>query len=288
MSNLPPAKNIFIDKGHMEPIRFYIKDGNSCGALFDLQIKPELRNLNDPIRQQHSLSVYVKPPINAHYQLATKDYTVKDKGNNVFDYKLIDVDPSEVLFNPYISWHGSGEVHANAHESVDGKWKTKRIITKKDAISWRDIKMTYNLILRAIIPIGAAPLQDLQLETNETLDFISQNTPNGAVKNIVFDSSKLVRKTVVVDVFVHNRAYDFKDYGQLPYPNNSEMMWLAPPIKFESNESVFLPAVSIFAFQPTGVDGEYEERPSLVMEGITLKHPYEEIYVSAKYSEKEP
>lgn len=286
MNSIPPAENIFIQKGHVEPIRFYVKDGESSGALFDLQIKHELRDLDDPVKQQHSLSVYIKPPTNAHYQLATKDYSVNDKGNNTFDYKLIDVDKNEILFNPYISWHGSGEVHANAHESVNGKWKTKRIVTKKDAVSWRDVRMTYNLVLRAIIPVNAAPLQSLQLEPDETLDFVSQNIPNGTVRNIVFDSSKLVRETVVVDVFVHNRAYDFKDHSQLPYPNNSEMMWLAPPTKFESDASVFLPAVSIFAFQPTGVDGEYKGRPPLIMEGVTLRHPYDEIYVSAKYSDE--
>lgn len=286
MNDLPRTENIFIQKGHVEPIRFYVKDGESSGALFDLQIKPELRDLDDAVKQQHSLSVYIKPPVNAHYQLATKDYTVTDRGNNVFDYKLIDVGPNEILFNPYISWHGSGEVHANAHESVNGEWKTKRIVTKKDAISWRDVKMTYNLILRAIIPVNAAPLQSLQLNPNETLDFVSQNIPNGAVKNIVFDSSKLVRETIVVDVFIHNRAYGFSNQSQLPYPNNSEMMWLAPPIKFENDASVFLPAVSIFAFQPTGIDGKYKERPSLIMEGITLKHPHEEIYISAEYSDE--
>jgi hypothetical protein len=282
MENISSFANIFIDKGHVEPIRFYVKSGEFSGVLFDLQMKPELSNLDDPVRQQHSLSVYVKPPINVHYQLATKDYSVEEGGKNVFNYKLIDVDSNEKLYNPYISWHGSGEVHANAYELVNGEFKTKQIVKKKDAVSWRDVKMAYNLIIRAIIPVKTSALEKHVLDPSETLDFIKPNIPESAIRNIVFDSTKLVREVVVVDIFVHNRAYEFHHLDQLPYPNGGEIMWLAPPIKFENNASVFLPAVTIFAYQPVGVDGEDTNQSSLILEGITLKHPYEEIYISAK------
>ena len=279
--NLKPQTNIFISKGHVKPIRFYVRDGKSVRALFDLQIKSELRHLDNPLKQEHSLSVYIKPPTNVHYQLATKDYSIKDNGGGMWQYTLINVDESEILMNPYISWHGSGEIHATAYESISGVWKPKRIVTNRDAPGWRDVRMAYNLILRAIVPIEASPALEDNLDPNVTLDMVNKVIPKNGIKNIVLESAILVRKTVVLDVFIHNRAYNFSEVGQLPYPNESEMIWLSSPLKFENSDSIFAPAVSLFAYQPVAPD-----EPSLILEGITLNHPHDDIYVSAKYTEQ--
>jgi len=279
-------ENIYYAKNHVEPYRIYLAGKNDTFALIDLQIKAELKDLNDPVKQKHSLSIYLKPPINICYRLYSKDYKLTQPSPGLLNYELITEIDSEYR-NPYISWHGTGVVHATAFKDGDLK-KSERIVDDREAISWRDVVMRPSLVLRATIPVADLSHATMLPDKPHSLNIM---TDTGAIErkdinSIILDQTKLVTDSISVDVFVHNRGYAFKDFNDLPYSNNSEIIWLAPPLMFNNSDSVFAPSVSVFIYQPVNDSQGESERLPLILTGITKQHPTRDIIIQAMIDKK--
>ena len=281
-----PSKNIYIKNGHIEPLRFFRRYNDELGALIDLQVKTELRDLDDPVKQRHSLSIYLKAPINAHYTLHSKDFEIKTISPGKLKLTLITLPDSEYV-NPYISWHGSGQIHANAYKSHEGILKSHRIVDNHEAVNWRDVIMAYTPILRAIVPLEGSPLEKLALGENTVLDLLASgpvSETSSTIKNIILNEASLAHKTITIDVFIHNRGLQFKDISQLPYTTDSELLWVAPPITLVNDSTPFIPAVTIFIYQPLE-DSEYGDGiPPLIFNGISKTSPQNDVWIQAKYS----
>lgn len=278
-------KNIYYEKNHVEPYRIYLKNSTETLALLDIQIKAELKSLDNPVNQQHSLSVYIKPPINLKYRLVSKDYISSQKFVGQLKHESV-VETNSMFCNPYISWHGLGTVHASAYKGKTTK-HSKIIVEDRAAIAWNEVTMSPNLILRATIPLAdlshATMLPDKSRSIN-LISFVKDNSDEKRdINSIILDKSKLVTNIVCVDIFIHNSSYSLKNPDkELPYPKNSEYIWLAPPLVFKNSESVFAPAVSIFIYQPAkDLEAESKGLP-ITLVGITKKHPSEDIRVLAR------
>lgn len=274
--------NIYYQNNHVPPYRFYLRQGKDYYGLIDLQIKAELKHIDDKDKQEHSLSIYVKPPINVHYKLHSAEHTVHELGHNKVQFQLQTIEDSE-LRNPYISWHGSGEIHANAYKSSKSQ-RTVRIVDNKKAITWRDVVMRYSLVLRAIVPLHEMSHLRVQPDLGNSLDLSSgvkvkdiPFTPD----SIVLDNALMQMNTVTIDVFIHNRGYQIRSAEDLPYPAGAELIWLGSPLTFQNNESVFAPAVSVLAYQSAENSEVSSFSNPLILNGISKDHPYDDIYIQA-------
>lgn len=274
-------QNIYYQKNHEQPYRIYLKQGNSYQQVLDLQIKAELQHLDNPIKQEHSLSVYLKPPVNARYRLHSRWYKQKQIAPDKLTYEMKTIKRS-IFRNPYISWHGSGELHANAYKQGNDT-KTHRIIANKPAISWRDVRMKFDLVLRGVIPVDAQSHLTVAPDLSHILD-LSNGTKfqiPSILNGIALDQSKLVTDVVCADIFIHNKGFELKAPENLPYPQDSEIIWLAPPLTFRNKDSLFAPAVSVFFYQPVEDSRREIETSPLILTGISKKHPTNDIYIQA-------
>ena len=276
-------KNIFYAKGHVEPYRIFLQNKGETFGLIDLQIKAELKNLDNPVTQQHSLSIYLKPPINTKYKLHSKDYILSQSTPGLVSCELITENNSD-YFNPYVSWHGSGEIHATAFKNGDSG-KPERIVEDRVALAWNEVAMYPSLVLRAVIPVADLSHALLIPDDKHSIHLMANHndqTIDNDLNGIILDQTKLVTNSIHVDVFIHNKAYKLSDPNELPYPNNSEIIWLAPPLVFSNSESIFAPAVSIFIYQPVNDSEGESERLPLVLTGISKIHPVDDIIIQAK------
>lgn len=274
-------QDIYYRKSHIKPIRTFLK--NTQGEyrpVLDVQIKAELKDLDDPVKQTHSLSIYLKPPNNMHFKLKSKQSVSKDIGNGQIQFELKTIKNS-ILRNPYISWHGSGEIHANAYHKNKGV-KSQRIVNNKEAMSWRDVKMGMDLVLRAVVPISNKGTS-FKPPSGETIDLLLPHSKKSKLipDNIVLAKKALVTDSVHVDVYIHNRGFRIKDVNQLPFPDGAEILWLAPPLTFENLDSPFSPAVTIFYYQPVNNSKKEDGPIPLILIGVTKQHPYGDVYIQA-------
>lgn len=272
-------ENINYKSSHELPYRFYLKDKDNYYELVDLQIKAELKQLDDSVKQQHSLSVYLKPPINQDYRLYSKEYTLKPLGNNFVEYELITIENSP-LMSPYISWHGSGKIHANAYTDKV-TLSTEPIVGNVPAIAWRDVGMHYDLILRVVIPVSVLSHYKVKPDLSKAIDFSKLDNTITAPDSIILDKKNFDTDIISIDVFIHNAGYKFTKPDQLPYPNGAELVWLGAPITFVNKDSVFAPAVTVFAYQPGGKSKLKDEINPIIMTAISKKHPINDIHIQA-------
>jgi len=276
------AIDIKYPRNHVEPYRIYLKHEDKYLALADIQIKAELRHLEDKVRQEHSLSIYLRPPMVSDYQLYSRDYETIPLEPGKIRYKLKYEENSE-YYNPYISWHGRGFIHANAFKGKTAKRK-EQIVPNKPATAWRDVVMAPQLVLRAIVPVHDISSAIVEPDLSRSLDLTDANRVPSQVKRpngFILDKQRLVTDAVMVDIFIHNRAYEIKNFNDIPYPNGTEIHLIGPPLKFETSASIFCPAVSVFVYQPThNADSEVEQQP-LILNGISSNHPQDDIYIQA-------
>lgn len=273
-------QDIYYRKSHVNPIRTFIKDTQGkYQPVLDVQIKAELRHLDDLVKQTHSISIYLKPPSNMRFKLRSKQHTSTNIGNGQVNFELKSIKNS-ILRNPYISWHGSGEIHANAYHKDKGT-KSQRIISSKEAITWRDVKMGLDLVLRAVVPIVEEG-GSFKPPAGQTLDLITahRSGPKPIPDNIILAKDGLSTDSVHVDVYIHNRGFRVNNINQLPF-DGAEILWLAPPLIFENKDSLFAPAVTIFYYQPVNNSIKDDLPIPLGLIGITKQHPYDDVYVQA-------
>ena len=274
-------QDIYYRKSHVKPIRTFVRKAQGeYQPVLDVQIKAELKDLDDPVRQTHSLSIYLKPPNNMHFKLRSKRYSFSNIGNGQVNFELKTIKNS-ILRNPYISWHGSGEIHANAYHKYKGV-NSQRIVSSKEAMTWRDVKMGMDLVLRAVVPIGEEGAS-FKLPAGQTLDLLSaQSTGSKPIpENIILAEDALSTDSVHIDVYIHNRGFRVSDINQLPFPPGAEILWLAPPLTFENKDSPFAPAVTIFYYQPVNNSTKDDGPTPLILIGITKQHPYGDVYIQA-------
>jgi hypothetical protein len=237
------------------PHRFLFRRGNDFYRFADLQVVSEL---ND------GLSVYLKPPLENLYQSVKPTSKISLEGvsgplkidlNN-------DITKGKPCFNPYASWHGSGKCHINGYNTAT--LKQEIVLRDSTAVSLADVGVSPHILFTGTFPLNTLsyfkttpPPDDFDanyIEISEKpyrQNEISKDSPI----HYVLDMSGLRTGWLVMDVMVHNRGVEVDIEKNHPYPHDSEIYFVAQPLKIVPNDSL-CPAVTVFFYQPVGEDQE--------------------------------
>lgn len=224
--------------------RVLLRQGNNFANMVDLQLKAERNN---------GMSVYIKPPFETSYSSIRPKakLALPSSGEHKVTLKN-DVTNGHKYYNPYLSWHGSGKLHANAYSTKD---LSKEIFLRDSpAVSLSDIAVPFHILFTLVLPIsmncyGKASLPPNNINYYEaSLKPYRDNTlDKPGPLHLVIDEDALDGYDVIMDVMVANRGVNFDFTRNHPYPGR-QVIFVAPPIKIALTNPV-LPAVTIFVYQ---------------------------------------
>lgn len=246
------------------PHRFLLRRGNNFYRMVDLQV------LDEPGGR---LSVYLKPPIGCLYRSRKPTNKLSFQTGGLIDINLNnDVTKGAACFNPYASWHSSGKAHINGYSK--NKFERETVLNDSEAISISDIAVPPHIIFTGVFPLNglshaetSPPPDDFDGNYIEISSKPHRKTDisKDSTVHYVLDMAELRPGSIVMDVMVHNRAVDVDIEKNHPYPHDSEMYFVAPPLKIASNNSLS-PAVSVFFYQPVNnnVGITIEKQPSTI------------------------
>lgn len=260
------------------PHRFLLRTKDNFFRMIDLQVVEESNN---------GFSIYLKPPLDYLYE---GNFLEKKVG--LFDglkYKISFNDNNKVnlLFNPYLSWHGrSGKLHLNAYETRH--LKKKRVIKDSAAIDLTNIDKHPRPIFSVVFPINE---QSFYRTTPPPKGFSGtyvevsknpymQNQFSGEYLNYVLDKELLNLSGIVMDVLVHQKGSEFSLENH-HFPDNTEIISLGPPVTIDLvNQS--LPTISVFLYQNVEKTNEYLHKPHYTVLWGRSKDQKEEMFAAYK------
>jgi hypothetical protein len=271
--------NQFSKAGHQWPNRIVLRDNNNWYRVLDLQIKHE----------QNSMSVFMKTPLEGLYS--------SEKPINKFSMPksgLLNIDLSrnifkgKTYFNPYLTWHSSGVVHANAFES--NNLKKDIFIKNSNAMSLLDIGIFPHIILTAVLPNNflsyyatTPPPKEFKGNYLEISDdpYLPNKFDDVGPLNIVIDRRCLKSSSIILDVIIHDRNNIIDFEHNHPYPNNSEILFVHPPIQITPNNEN-LPALSLFFYQPIGTTIKIIQKESIIFWGRSKEQKEDILFHTTK------
>lgn len=256
--------NQFSKSGHQWPNRIALRDNNNWYRVLDLQIKHE----------QNSMSVFIKTPLEGLYvsEKPINKFAMPGSGPLKIDLSR-NIFKRKTYFNPYLTWHSSGVVHANAFDSSN--LKKDIFIKNSTAISFLDVGISPHIILTAVLPNNflsyyetKAPPKEFNGNYLEISDdpYLPNRFDEVGPLNIVIDRRCLKPSSIILDVIIHNRNSAIDLEHNHPYPNNSEMFFVHSPIQITPNNDN-LPALSLFFYQPIGTTTKIIQKESIVFWG---------------------
>jgi hypothetical protein len=212
--------------------------------------------------------VYLKPPLGNLYQSRkpiSKHSFISVSGSQQVTLNN-DVSKGNATFNPYATWHGSGKAHINGYNSQS--LEQEHVLKDSKTVSLSEVAISPHILFTGIFPLNTRsyikttpPPDDYDGNYIEVSDNPFRQNEVGKTNttaHLVLDLAILRQGSVVMDVMVHNRGVDFDIERNHPYPQNSEMYFVAPPLKIMPYNSL-CPAVTVFFYQP--VDDEDKKQP---------------------------
>ncbi len=272
-----PVSNFF-KKSHAWPNRFLLRDGSDWFRIIDLQI---LTSINE-------ISVYLKPPIDGLFSSHEPSGKISLPPKGFKDISISNKTPSDVFngnvfFNPYLSWHSSGIIHANAYKTKD---ISKSIfLSDSEAISTKDRLDSPHIIMTAVLPICTlsyfrtqAPPSNFSGNYFEVSDkpYLETDLKKDGPVSIVLDRNGLKMRAIVMDIMVHDQSVAIDLDRKHPYPDGAEMYFVNQPITISPNNKS-LPAVSIFFYQPIKSDDLIIEKKPIIFWGRS-KNQFQDIF----------
>lgn len=231
------------------PHRLVLRRGDFFYRMLDIEIKPESAG---------SMSIYIKPPHEHLYNSVKPEgkHTLPKQGPLSVSFDK-DVTKGSTYYNPYLSWHGSGKLHANAYSTSD--LKKSIFLRDSSAVSLSDIGVRPHILFTLVLPLSepsygrtTAPPKEFEGNYIEISNspYRTNETGRNGTAHIVFDQDSLLGGALILDVMVHNRGSNvgFGVSDLHPYPPNWEVRFVSHPIKINFNDLI-LPAVTLFPYQ---------------------------------------
>lgn len=232
------------------PQRFLLRRGNDFYRIADLQIVDE---------PDDKLSLYLKPPLEHLYKSRKPSGKVGLTAGSIVDVNLNnDITKGASCFNPYASWHSSGKAHINGYSTKS--LEREAVLRDSSTTSISEIAVQPHVIFTALFPLSTLshvkvspppPNFDGNYIEVSKQPYRQTVTDKDTPVQYVLDMADLRTGSIIMDVMVHNRGVEFDIDKNHPYPHNSEMYFVAPPLKIAPNNSL-CPAVTIFFYQPIG------------------------------------
>ncbi len=238
-------------------IRVLVRDGNKIASALEFQM----------VIQPNEMSLYLKTPAQSLFDTHAEWDKHSMKGKTGMINIAVNGIGDKQYLNPYLSWHGSGEIHANGYNK---KSMTKSILIKKSkAISVNDLGAGIYLVATVVI---ALDIDSLALTTFPPSDFdgnyyevssspYRMSTMNkGGRLHLVLDKNTLKPGAVVIDVFVHKRS-DIQ-IDDLPYGPNLEYLYVDQPLTYSIKDGTQAEKFTLFMYQPVkGANFDTEIKP---------------------------
>lgn len=246
------------------PHRFLLRRGDAFYRIVDLQI------LDEP---GDRLSLHIKPPLEHLYKSRKPTNKLAFKVGGLVNINLNnDITKGTSCFNPYASWHSSGKSHINGYSTKN--LEREVVLNDSDAVSISDIAVPPHIIFTAAFPINglshvkvSPPPDDFDGNYIEVSNkpYHPNVTNKDTPVHYVIDMADMKPGSIVMDVMVHNRGVEMDIEKNHPYPHDSEMFFVAPPLKIAPNNSL-CPAVTVFFYQPVNNNGQItiEKQPTTV------------------------
>lgn len=222
-------------------------------------------------------SAYIKPPAEGlfvtkalwdKYPLPTDPEARKMAVDISLDNSI---DASGKRFNPYYSWHGSGEIHANAFD--DSSLTKTKLLTKSAAIGSRDITGIH-LVGSVIVPTDpvslpktTAPPLDFAGSYYEVSEqpYISNDFTRPGRLNLVIDRRILNNQHIALDLFVHRQPR--AKIEDLPYAKGSKFTPIDKPFTYKVDSVDNPNKFTIFIYEPQEDNSDTTVKRSLTFIG---------------------
>lgn len=247
--------------------RILIRDGADFYGALELQL----------VIEKGETSAYIKPPAEGLFVTKTlwNKYplpTDPEARKMPVDISLNNaIDGSGKCFNPYYSWHGSGEIHANAFD--DSSLTKTKLLTKSRAVGDCDIAGIH-LVGSVIVPTDpvslpktTAPPLDFAGSYYEVSEqpYISNDFTRPGRLNFVIDRRMLNGQHVALDLFVHRQPR--AKIEDLPYAKGAEFAPVDKPFTYKVDSVDNPNKFTIFVYQPQEDNSDPTAKRSLTFIG---------------------